>query len=77
MYKLNLRENIDTLPPVVVSVLNNDYNDILYRIEKRRLNINKRYELGMYGLISTLLQVAVADSNDEMIEWLVDKGANL
>ena len=77
MNKLNLRDNIDKFPPVIVSVLNNDYDDIKNRIEKRRLNINKRYELGMYGLVSTLLQVAVADNNEEMIVWLIDKGAEI
>ena len=76
MYKFNLRDNIDNLPPVIVSVLNSDYDDILYRMEKRRLNINKRYELG-YGLISTLLQVAVACSDEEMTVWLIDKGAEI
>ena len=76
MYKLNIRDKIDSLPPVIVSVLNNDYDYILYRLEKRRLNIDKRYELG-FGLVSTLLQVAVADCNEEMIAWLIDKGANI
>ena len=76
MYKFNIREKIDSLPPIIVSVLNNDYDYILYRLEKRRLNIDKRYELG-FGLVSTLLQVAVADSNEEMIVWLIDKGANI
>ncbi len=76
MYKFNIRDNIDNLPPVIVSVLNSDCDDILNRIEKRRLNINKRYELG-YGLISTLLQVAVADNNEEMLIWLIDKDAEI
>ncbi len=77
MYKFNITDKIDKFPPVVVSVLNSDYDDILNRIEKRRLNINKRYELGVHGLVSTLLQVAVADNNEEMILWLIGKGADI
>jgi len=66
----------EILPAVVVSVLNNDYDDIKYRLEKRRLNINKRIEISQYNIV-TLLQIALMTQNEQMIDWLIEKGASL
>ncbi|MEC0090825.1 ankyrin repeat domain-containing protein [Paenibacillus macquariensis] len=75
MYKINGLGSFETLPPEVISVLNSDFDDLQYRIEKRRFNVNKRIAISSFNF--TLLQIALRIKNMQMVNWLIEKGAIL